>query len=70
MQHEGRAPSWYDGGFGSIPNLGSGGRESTCFGGVSNDGLHADILMVRGQPSKLCIARFDPEYPLQPVVSK
>ena len=52
-------------GFSSILTSSSGGRESTCFGGVSSDGHHAGILLVRGQPSKLCIARFDPEYPLR-----
>jgi len=30
MQHDGRAPRWYRGGFGSIPNVGSGSPESTC----------------------------------------
>ena len=54
-------------GFSSILISSSGGRESTCFGGVSSDGHHAGILLVRGQPSKLCIARFDPEYPLRTV---
>ena len=54
-QHEGRALPWYGSGPGSIPGVGSGGRESTCFGGASSGGHHASILKARSRFSKPCL---------------
>ena len=66
MQHDGRAPRWYRGGFGSIPNVGSGGRERTCFGGVSSDGhCFAGISLGEKSAFQAVSAEFESRCPLQ-----